>query len=292
MKGFDYKYFYFFILSLIFLTIFSCNPSISRIGYDLNDKQIKQGCEVYIVKDSSLIFSEQEKLGEIKIGDTGFSSNCGSAKVAKILENEACNIGANIISIKNIKPPSFWSSCYRVRAVLIKSDLDSVAIMNLIKNSVYNLEDKDKYFEGVHIDSLEVPIPKFRASVGLEMSTPSGFALNTYMYIYGFGLNYSYGFPSSTSDPEKSVRDVNNSHHLKISFALLSLQNPITFNPIYIGYGKSYLNEKSVVQGFEGKGKIQATHYFIGLRLGGAPSSPSCARPSGRTRGTRRAPPA
>jgi hypothetical protein len=128
------------------------------------------------------------------------------------------------------------------------------------------LEKADKYYEGVHIDSLEVPYRKLRISIGTEVSMPAKLALNSYVYLYGFGLSYSYGLSESSSDPGKHIRDIKNSHHLRISYTLLSLQNFMTFIPIYFGYGKSYLNEKEVVQRFEGSGRISASHFFIGLR--------------------------
>lgn len=250
-----------FIVYIIIL--YNCHPAITRLGYDNNDQQ-KDECVVYTIKDSSLIFSEDEKVGEINIKDTGFSTNCSSDDVANILEEEACKTGANIINIKTIKRPDFWSSCYRVRAELIKLDTDSEKTSGIIEKYKYNLKEQNKYFNGVHIDSLSAPIPDIRFGINAEAIQPSG-ALGSYFYFQGFGFSYSYGFSSSKS--ETYLRDIKNVHHFKISVTALSLQNFRSYIPIYIGIGKSYYFEKSTVQGYTGDGTIESFQYFLGLRL-------------------------
>lgn len=254
------------IISTFTLLIFilSCSPSIHRIGYNDSNKSI-ENCNVPVVKDSSLYFDEKLIVGTVEIGDPGLAINCGSEDIKKIIQEEACKVNADLIHIKELKPPDLWSSCYRLKADFIKYD-DNNLPAELIYLYSFEIGEKEKYIDGVHIDSLEVPVPKFRASMGIEMTRPSP-ALNSYIYFYGIGLSYSYGISASTSDPNKWIKDINNAHHLKLNLTVASLENNISYNPIYIGIGKSFINEKSNVQGFTGGGKIDGTHYFIGLRF-------------------------
>ena len=254
------------LILLFVVVIFSCSPSIHRIGYKLPSDYPEGPCDIPMVNDSTLKFDERLVIGTIEIGDPGAAINCGAKKITEIIQMEACRIKADLINIKKLKPPDFWSSCYRLTADFIKFHDTTIVTEYIHPRSYYDLEEAEKYFEGVHIDSLEVLVRKFRISIGTEISMPAKLALNSYIYLYGFGLSYSYGFSASTSDPEKHIRDIRNSHHLRISYSILSLQNVITFIPIYFGYGKSYLNEKEVVQGLEGSGRISASNYFIGLR--------------------------
>ncbi len=253
-------------LFLLFTLLVSCSPSLTRIGYDdISEKSI-ENCNIPVVKDSSLVFSNDIIIGSIEIGDPGLAINCGPEEINKILQDEACKVEADLVHIKELNPPDLWSTCYRLTADFIK--FKSIENNSKVIVSKYSFEigEQEKYFEGVHIDSLEVPITDFRASVGVEVTKPT-IAINSYMYIYGIGLNYSYGLSSTTGDPTKWIKDIENVHHIRLNLDVGSLQNNISFSPIYLGIGKSFINEKSNVQGYTGDGIIAGTHYFIGLRF-------------------------
>jgi hypothetical protein len=250
----------------IILFILNCNPRVSRQGYESPEISLGDSCDVITIKDYEIETNIFEIVGEIKIGDTGFSINCGEEEVKKILKNEACNTNSDIILIKEIKIPDSWSSCYRVNAVFLKLKNKNDTIPENIYGLKYDISEVKKYFNGVHVDSLSVPKPSFKLAIGLEVLKPAP-AVDIYTYIYGFGLSYAYGFSNTTKDKNKTIVDVKDAHHLRICFPFASLENVIVFNPIYLGIGRSIINEKRNVQGFSGKGKILGTHYFIGIRF-------------------------
>jgi len=98
----------------------SCNPkistSISRTYPPLDYKQ-----EVVVIGLSESEPDKAEVLGQVKIGDTGFSTNCGFDVVIEKAKLEARKTGGNAIKIIEHTPPSaMGSSCHRITAKILK----------------------------------------------------------------------------------------------------------------------------------------------------------------------------
>lgn len=106
------KHLLYFATCLIFLS--SCSHKIVRTGYSQN-KESFPNCEV-VIKRSMYLTENMEKVGEIKLGETGFSTTCNEARAIEILQKEACSLNADIINIIDEKRPDAMSTCYRCRA--------------------------------------------------------------------------------------------------------------------------------------------------------------------------------
>jgi len=61
-----------------------------------------------------------EKLGTIKVGDSGFSVNCNYATVLDKAKTESRKVGGNVLKITKHKRPDLWSSCHRITADVYK----------------------------------------------------------------------------------------------------------------------------------------------------------------------------
>jgi hypothetical protein len=70
------------------------------------------------------------KIGEIKLGETGFSVACSEEQAVQILKKEACALQADIINIVEENRPDFLSSCYRCRAEFYKAENSSIQIQS------------------------------------------------------------------------------------------------------------------------------------------------------------------
>ncbi len=111
----------FFLLAIVIL-FSNCTHKIVRSGYEIKKSDYKD-CEVVIKKFTPIPDTLAHKIGEIRLGETGFSTACSEAHAIDIIKKEACAIGADLILITEENRPDFWSSCYRCKAefYLLKS---------------------------------------------------------------------------------------------------------------------------------------------------------------------------
>jgi len=76
--------------------------------------------EVIVFGIGEEIPSDAEKLGTIKVGDSGFSVNCNYATVLEKAKTESRKVGGNVLKITKHKRPDLWSSCHRITADVYK----------------------------------------------------------------------------------------------------------------------------------------------------------------------------
>ena len=96
---------------------FGCASSIKREGYIVTPSEKEIDCNIVVKKQEEFHAEKGTVLGTMKVGDSGFSIKCSEADVLKILRSEGCKLGAQVIVLRDITPPSFFgSSCYRVTA--------------------------------------------------------------------------------------------------------------------------------------------------------------------------------
>lgn len=124
----------------------SCSYKITRSGYEPVNT-IDQTREMKFVRNQTFSDSAITKIGEIKLGDSGFTLNCTESDALVLLTSEGNAAGANVINIISETRTDILSSCYRCTAELyrisdpalqVKSD-DSFLQDNLVKR-----ESKDK----------------------------------------------------------------------------------------------------------------------------------------------------
>jgi hypothetical protein len=111
------------ISTLLILSLIGCAPSVRRLNYkDGVESSAGAGpdCNPTIRRNLREDPETEEVLGTMKIGDTGFSTNCSEDEVLRILRTEACRLGADVVVLYNIRQPDFISSCYRATADFIR----------------------------------------------------------------------------------------------------------------------------------------------------------------------------
>lgn len=85
---------------------------------------------VYLLDETELVPYMSDIIGSVKIGETGFSTECTYEKAVEKIKNAARKAGANIIRIIEVEEPDgFTSDCYRMRGALYRN-LDEA---NLVK---------------------------------------------------------------------------------------------------------------------------------------------------------------
>ncbi|WP_157600926.1 hypothetical protein [Persicobacter sp. CCB-QB2] len=74
----------------------NCTHRMVRTGYEPTSTAYNQ-CNVEVRKWMTPTDSLQ-KIGQLKLGESGFAVSCNEQRALDILRNEACSINANIIN--------------------------------------------------------------------------------------------------------------------------------------------------------------------------------------------------
>lgn len=108
------------VVALILLS--SCNPKvITSISHSYPALDYKQ--EVMVLGLTQLEPEKAEVLGLVRIGDTGFTTNCSYDIVVESAKLEARKAGGNMIKITDHTLPSvLGSSCHQITARILKVD--------------------------------------------------------------------------------------------------------------------------------------------------------------------------
>jgi hypothetical protein len=116
---------------LITILLASCSTSISTKIVNKNFQKLEDNNQIIVLDKNEELPNNSELIGDLKIGDSGFTTDCGYDKVIADATNAAKNSGANIIKIIEIKKPStFGSTCYRIKARLYRNlNPESLAIL-------------------------------------------------------------------------------------------------------------------------------------------------------------------
>ena len=114
------KKFYGLIMITALILLSSCSPKIStNLSKTYAPLDYKQ--EIVTIGLSESEPDNLEVLGQVKIGDTGFSTKCGYDIMINKAKLEARKAGGNAIKIIEHKPPSaFGSSCHRITVKILK----------------------------------------------------------------------------------------------------------------------------------------------------------------------------
>lgn len=116
-------------LTTLLFVLSACSPKVvTKISKKSDPLDYTE--KVAVIGLEQAIPDGANELGDIKIGDSGFSTNCSWEVVIAKAKEEARKAGGNAIKITEHKPPSLMgSSCHRIKAKIIKVDNPDVFIM-------------------------------------------------------------------------------------------------------------------------------------------------------------------
>ncbi len=123
---------------LLFVVLgISCAPKIKSSLSTTNYAPLADDEAVFIVDVRGQFPENSAFVGDLKIGDSGFTTDCGYESVMENARNAARKAGSNFVKLIEIKKPNLGSTCYRIKAQLYRN-LDQEAL------AVYKAEELSK----------------------------------------------------------------------------------------------------------------------------------------------------
>ena len=105
---------------LLAFALASCSPAVNRHGYTPVSASGAGPCKVAVKLAPAFGADETEEVGQVEVGDSGVSTDCGESVMIGILRSEACAAGASVVAIYQEMRPDLASTCYRARARLLR----------------------------------------------------------------------------------------------------------------------------------------------------------------------------
>lgn len=103
----------------------SCNPKVTtQIVKSFPDAH--QAIDV--IELDQEVPQNAQIVGRIKIGDTGFTTNCDYSYVLELAKKEAEKNGGNAIKITEHEFPNLISTCHRISAVILRIEKDKTQV--------------------------------------------------------------------------------------------------------------------------------------------------------------------
>ena len=107
------------LVIIMLLALGSCSPKITTSltkSYPALDYKM----DVAVIGLDQVEPAGSEVLGQVRIGDAGFTSNCDYEAVVEKAKLEARKVGGNAIKITEHQSPSMGSTCHRITAKILK----------------------------------------------------------------------------------------------------------------------------------------------------------------------------
>jgi hypothetical protein len=110
------------LFSTLVLSLVACAPKV-RTTLAAIYPPLDYAQEVHVLGLSDQVPQGSTEIGQVKIGDSGFSTNCDWEVVLEKAKLEARKAGGNVIKIVEHQPPSaMGSTCHRITALILKVD--------------------------------------------------------------------------------------------------------------------------------------------------------------------------
>lgn len=192
----------FSIAALLLLT--GCGATVRTSITDKSLNPLTPNAEVIILDKDQAIPDSCKVVGTIKIGDDGFSTDCGYDKVMEIAKDRARIAGGNIVKITELLLPGA-STCYRLKAtILYKAQINKkLAHTNLPlqnkKDSIYIPKKGDQTY---HQNGTELTLKQIWGVTSINPNAVKDVRAaktnNVFAYIFayagGFNIGYAIGY--------------------------------------------------------------------------------------------------
>lgn len=161
---------------LIVLGFFSCNP---KINTTIINKQpaLEDNAQVFVYEKKEAVPNEHQILGQVYVGDTGFSTNCSLPVVMDAAKKEARKIGGNSLLITQHLTPNLMSSCHRINANILS-----------VSNELRPKIDKELVIDNIPTKEESTNLEQYRSK--WRIAFQGGYSYRTAKIIDGVSSDY------------------------------------------------------------------------------------------------------
>ncbi len=114
-------------LPVVLLMLFCATSCAPKIRSSLTHKYppLSHHQKVAVYRKSAPLPEQSELLGQVSVGDAGMTTRCSYFEVLDIIMDNARKAGGNAIRIVEHRVPDFMSTCHRIKADVLRVDLES-----------------------------------------------------------------------------------------------------------------------------------------------------------------------
>ncbi len=139
------------------ILLMSCSPKIGKV-ITKTYPEVSSDIPVTVFMNAQKIPVNSESLGVVKVGDSGFTTNCDSVTVVDLIKTEARKVGGNAVLVTEYRKPSFWgSSCHQMVATVLK--------VNDFSSSTEETDTTSRFVENKVFKPART-LPRVRFSIG------------------------------------------------------------------------------------------------------------------------------
>ena len=111
-------------LALVLLVSCSRQLAVYPIDYEMVPKEpVAAGCKAGLLYQSEGLSGDCIPVGDVFVGDTGWSTSCDWERVTTRLAIEACQLGGNMALVREVEDPTL--TCYQARALVFRCPTDA-----------------------------------------------------------------------------------------------------------------------------------------------------------------------
>ena len=150
------------LLIIALMALNSCSP-VATTKIQKSYTALKKNAPILVYMSGDELPSNPENIGDIKIGDSGFTTECSFDQVIEKAKVKAREVGGNAIQIYDVKRPDLMSTCYRIKAKILKIKIERETELSEEKLKEVWGENGINNIEGIYENVVETSTsPKYK----------------------------------------------------------------------------------------------------------------------------------
>ncbi|MGL4632294.1 MAG: hypothetical protein ACRCVT_13915 [Leadbetterella sp.] len=127
------------LLSILAIALLACTPQVKKNSASTSFPALESTSQIFIVYEDEEVPNNSVYIGDLKVGSSEYSSDCGGYKtLIETAKESAKKHGANVIKLTRVVEPDIVSRCYRLKAKLYNNSDKNVLASLTLKSDQQN----------------------------------------------------------------------------------------------------------------------------------------------------------